>query len=36
VDDFAEVGLRPGELPTGAIFGSVEIVDCTGGDGGYE
>jgi hypothetical protein len=36
VDDFAEVGVRPGELPTGAILGSVEIVDCAGGDGDYE
>jgi hypothetical protein len=30
---FEKIGARPGELPTGAIIGSVEIVDCSGDEG---
>ncbi len=27
-DEWGRAGKRPGELPTGAIVGTVEIVDC--------
>ena len=33
---FAEIGKRPGDLPTGVIIGTVEITDCTGDDGEFE
>ena len=29
---FAEMGARPGDFPVGVLVGTVEIVDCTGGD----
>jgi len=27
-DDWEEMGKQPGDLPTGVIIGSVEVVDC--------
>ena len=27
--DFEKMNLRPGDLPTGVLVGTVEIVDCT-------
>ena len=27
--------LKPGDLPTGVLVGTVEIVDCTGESGDY-
>lgn len=35
-DDFAALKLEPGELPTGVLVGTVEIVDCQGKPGDYE
>lgn len=35
-DDFADLGLEPGDLPAGFLVGTVEIVDCSGGDGDFE
>jgi len=31
-----EIGLKPGDLPTGFLIGTVEIVDCRNRNGGYE
>lgn len=36
VRDFKDLKLRPGDLPTGVIIGTVEIVNCTGVSGDYE
>ena len=36
VEDFERVGLQPGELPTGVLVGTVEVVGCTGEQGAYE
>jgi hypothetical protein len=36
VEDFKRAGSRPGELPTGMLVGTVEITDCSGGQGAYE
>jgi len=33
--DWSEIGLEPGDLPTGVIVGSVEIVGCRKRRGGY-
>jgi len=33
---FDEIGLRAGELPTGVLIGTVEIVACIGAPGDYE
>ncbi len=30
------MGLIPGELTTGVLVGTVEIVDCTGNPGDYK
>ena len=35
-EEFAEMGARPGDFPVGVLVGTVEIVDCTGGDWDYE
>jgi hypothetical protein len=35
-DDFADLGLEPGDLPAGVLVGSVEIVDCAEDDGDFE
>ena len=35
-DVFARLRCQPGDLPTGVIIGTVEVVDCTGSDGDYE
>jgi len=35
-EDFGEIGVLPGTLPTGLIIGSVEITDCTEDDGDFE
>ena len=29
--EFASLGIEPGDLPTGVIVGTVELVDCTNG-----
>jgi hypothetical protein len=31
-----KLGKEPGELPTGVLVGTVEIIDCTGGAGDYK
>ena len=39
VDDeeaWKSVKSLPGDLPTGVLVGTVEVVDCTGKPGGYE
>jgi hypothetical protein len=35
LDLFAALGCSPGDLPTGVIVGSVEIVGCSGSDSDY-
>lgn len=35
-EDFTDLALRPGDLPTGVLVGTVEIVDCVGVDGEYD
>ncbi len=30
------IKLSPGDLPTGVLIGTVEVVDCTGEPGDYE
>ena len=34
--DFEDLGIRPGDLPTGVLIGTVEITGCTGVPGDYE
>jgi hypothetical protein len=34
-DDFRKMNIQPGELPTGLLVGTVEIVDCIGSLGNY-
>jgi hypothetical protein len=34
--EFARISAKPGELPTGVIIGTVQIIDCTGEPGDYE
>src|SRR5215210_1164990 len=35
-EDWEEMKMQPGDLPTGVLVGTVEIKDCTGEPGGYE
>jgi hypothetical protein len=35
-DDFRKMNMQPGDLPKGVLVGTVEITDCTGGNGHYE
>ena len=35
VDAWNEIGLTPGDLPTGVLVGTVEIVGCSFKDGAY-
>jgi hypothetical protein len=35
-DDFRKMNIQPGELPTGLLVGTVEIVDCIGSPGNYK
>jgi len=35
-EDFYDMKLQPGDLPTGVIIGTVEVIDCTGEPGDYE
>jgi hypothetical protein len=35
VEQFRKLQMQPGDLPTGVIVGSVEIVNCTGEPGDY-
>jgi hypothetical protein len=32
LDAFADLAMKPGDLPTGMLIGTVEIYDCTGAD----
>ncbi len=34
--DFRKLGVQPGDLPTGVLVGTVEIVDCTGKPRDYQ
>jgi hypothetical protein len=34
--DFADLSMKPGDLPTGVLIGTIEITDCTGAPGDYE
>jgi hypothetical protein len=34
-NEWAKIRLRPGELPTGVLVGTVEITNCTGVPGDY-
>jgi hypothetical protein len=34
--EFDKLGLQPGNLPTGVLVGTAELVDCTGRPGAYE
>lgn len=34
--DFRKMKIRSGDLPTGILVGTVEIIDCTGEDRDYE
>ena len=34
--EFESLGLEPGDLPTGVILGTADLVDCTKGRKGYE
>ena len=34
--DFKRMRIDPGDLPTGALVGTVEITDCSGEPGGYK
>src|SRR5687768_4129077 len=36
IEDWEEMNLQPGDLPTGVLVGTVEINDCTGEPGDYE
>lgn len=35
-EEFARLKKKPGDLPTGVLVGTVEIVDCTGVKGDYQ
>ena len=35
-EGFEELGVEPGDLATGVLVGTVEVVDCTGSPGDYE
>jgi hypothetical protein len=34
--EFRALGLKPGDLPTGVLIGTVEITGCNGREGYYE
>ncbi len=34
--DFKDLNLKPGDLPTGKLIGSVQIIGCTGEPGDFE
>jgi len=36
IEDWEKMNLRPGDLPTGVLIGTVELADCTGESGDYE
>ncbi len=36
IEDFEDMGLQPGDLPTGVLVGTIEISDCTGYPGDYK
>ena len=36
LEDWEEMKMQPGDLPTGVLVGTVEIKDCTGKPGDYE
>jgi hypothetical protein len=36
LEEFRKMGIRPGDLFTGVLVGTVEITDCTGTDGAYQ
>jgi len=36
LDEFAKLRCEPGDLPTGVLIGTVEVVDCSGSDRDYE
>jgi ASCH domain len=36
VEDWEEINIKPGDLPTGVLVGTVEITDCTGEPGAYQ
>jgi hypothetical protein len=36
LENWKEVDMQPGDLPTGVIVGTVEVVGCTGRPGDYE
>jgi len=35
-EDWEQLKMQPGDLPTGVLVGTVEITDCTGEPGDYE
>lgn len=35
-NDWEEMKMKPGDLPTGVLVGTVEITDCTGEPGDHE
>jgi hypothetical protein len=34
-EEWAELNMSPGDLPTGVLIGTVEITNCSGADGDY-
>jgi hypothetical protein len=36
VSEFARMGVEPGDLMTGVLVGTVEIIDCSGKPGDYK
>ncbi len=36
IEDWKGMDMRPGDLPTGVIVGTVEVVGCTGRPGDYK
>jgi hypothetical protein len=36
IEDWEEMELQPGDLPTGVLVGTVEITNCTGEPGDFE
>lgn len=35
-EDWEEIKMQPGDLPTGVLVGTIEITNCTGEPGNYE
>lgn len=35
-EDWEQMGMKPGDLPTGVLVGTVEIIGCTYGEDEYE